>query len=302
MTHRKRLLISALASLASIAPLHFVRAASPTITLVVTTYDYPGVGTADPFGINSRGDVAASYLEKNASFGFIRYSDGTFSAPIADPEATGHVTNAEGINRSRVIDGSFFNRTTGYQGFILAGSTFHTIEIGISTFTFLFGINDAGDIAGEYVPSGSDTPFHAYARIAGTDLDIMIPGQTSSEAHGLNNLDQVAGDYTTDGGFVFHGFIRQADGTLTFPIDYPGAVNTFVNGINDQGWIVGTYELADGHEHGFFLKLPNTFVSFDYPAAGGTSLVGINNSGMISGRYLDTTVFLPHGFIAQVSR
>lgn len=93
-----------------------------------------------------------------------------------------------------------------------------------------------------------------------------MPGQTSSEAHGINNRGKVVGDYSADGGSVTHGFVRKADGSLTYPIDYPGAVNTYINGINDKGWMVDRYELADNKDHGFLLILPNTFVSFDYPA------------------------------------
>ena len=183
--------------------------------------------------------------------------------------------------------------------YILSGSTFTQFDIGPGLSTDLFGINDAGNLVGNY---GSTTlPNQAFVNLAGTTTLITIPGQFDASASGINNFNQVAGDYSTDGGALRHGFFRNSDGTLTFPIDCPGATITVQNGINDRGWIVGRYDFADNIDHGFFLKLPNTFISFDYPGATGTSLNGINRNGLISGRYTDAAG-LRHGYIAQVSR
>jgi len=46
-----------------------------------------------------------------------------------------------------------------------------------------------------------------------------------------------------------HGFLL-SDGTYT-TIDVPGASQTIANGINNEGYIVGYYIDADGHQHGF---------------------------------------------------
>ena len=85
-------------------------------------------------------------------------------------------------------------------------------------------------------------------------------------------------------------------GRLRFPIDPPGATATFPFGINDKGIIVGRYTDGAGTDHGFILKMPNSFVSFDYPGATSTSLNGINNQGLVCGRYDDGSGIL-HGFI-----
>ncbi len=82
------------------------------------------------------------------------------------------------------------------------------------------------------------------------------------------------------------GWCATADGTLTYPVDYPGADSTFMLGINDAGLIVGFW--TEGRNtHGFLLQLPDTFVSFDVPPSKGkgTLLAGINNLGVISGSY-----------------
>src|SRR6476620_5156343 len=54
---------------------------------VITTLDYPGTGNQTlPQKINERGDVVGVFLDSNGvSRAFVRFSDGSFSAPIVDP-------------------------------------------------------------------------------------------------------------------------------------------------------------------------------------------------------------------------
>ena len=48
----------------------------------------------------------------------------------------------------------------------------------------------------------------------------------------------------------YHGFLL-SNGTYT-SIDYPNATYTSANGINDLGEIVGRWDDATGHTHGFY--------------------------------------------------
>jgi len=86
---------------------------------------------------------------------------------------------------------------------------------------------------------------------------------------------------------VTHGYLREADGTLTFPIDYPGAVDTHLFGINDKGWMVGDFVDTEGVTHGLFLSSPTRFVVLDAPGSSYTVLSAINNQGTICGYYDD---------------
>jgi hypothetical protein len=97
---------------------------------------------------------------------------------------------------------------------------------------------------------------------------------------------------------TFHGYFRDTNGTLTFPIDFPGATSSRANGLNNRALIVRRYVYSAGQDHGFLLKRPSTFISFDYPGAAGTSFNGINNQGFISGRYTDGSG-IRHGFLAR---
>ncbi len=67
-------------------------------------------------------------------------------------------------------------------------------------------------------------------------------------------------------------------------IDYPGATNTQVNGINDAGDTVGFYVDAAQKTHGFLLK-QGKFTSLDFTGATATQARAINNAGDIAGYY-----------------
>src|SRR5208337_2095970 len=67
-------------------------------------------------------------------------------------------------------------------------------------------------------------------------------------------------------------------------INVPDAAwtNVNVNGINDAGQIVGTYQDASFNSHGF-LGVGGVLTTVDQPGASSTNVNGINNSGQIVG-------------------
>lgn len=83
-------------------------------------------------------------------------------------------------------------------------------------------------------------------------------------------------------------------------IAFPGAVTTWVGGINDLGTIVGSYDTlsASGLDigNGFIMNQQGLF-TLNFPGATETNLEGINNEGDIAGNYVDSDG-VPHGFIA----
>ena len=87
-------------------------------------------------------------------------------------------------------------------------------------------------------------------------------------AEGINLAGTIAGLYA-DASFVFHGFLRAPDGTIT-TFDAPGAVNgTTPSGINPAGAIAGTYSDASFVGHGFLRAPDGTITTFDPPGSTG---------------------------------
>src|SRR5213078_1635282 len=129
---------------------------------------------------------------------------------IDDP-STNFNTEAEGINGSGQIVGSFSNgRGTDFHGFVLSGGSFTTFDDPLSVSTQAFGINDTGQIVGSY----EDTRSHAFF-LSGTVFITINPSSTTtrSEAHGINNAGQIVGNFSDAIGS--HGFLRSSAGVFT---------------------------------------------------------------------------------------
>jgi len=78
-------------------------------------------------------------------------------------------------------------------------------------------------------------------------------------------------------------------------IDYPGAFNTGVFGINRTGELSGTFFGSDGVAHAFIYK-ERKFSAISFPKADRTFGFGINNTGSIVGYYIDSDN-VTHGFL-----
>jgi hypothetical protein len=300
MTNRNRLFICLLAGFIGLFPVGTFAQRAPSISVLVT-FDYPGTGNSTtPFGINQSGDIVGYYLDSSGvTRGFIRYHDGSFSAPIVEPNDTANFSRGTGINSAQTVVGDFLTvADNAFHGFILSGGSFTQFDIGTGFSTDLTGINDAGHFVGLF--GDLTQPNQGFVNINGTTTVLTIPGAVSSDLSGIDNFDRIVGGYN-DGASIGHGVLIAANGTATAPVDFPGATTTLLRGINDRGLVVGRYINADASVHGLFLKLPNTFVSYDYPGAVETSLNGINNAGFISGRYTDGAG-IRHGFVARVRR
>lgn len=93
-----------------------------------------------------------------------------------------------------------------------------------------------------------------------------------------------------------HGFLLK--GTKFTTLDYPGAMWTQPNAINDTGLIVGGWgtSLYSVDTHGFKL-VGKTYTSIDYPGAtDGTGVGGVNKKGDIVGSW-STGSDNCHGFL-----
>ncbi len=293
---------------------------------VITTFDYPGtVNVTSPQKINERGDIVGEFIDSSGVVrGFVRFSNGTFSAPIVDPNDTVGFTEGRGINNSRTVCGDYASPDGNNHGFFLSGGTFTEYDVPGAVSTTVLSINDPGDFTGGFDP-GSGI-FQGYVSVGGTITSFSVPGALVTLAYEMNNgrddsdhtgdrhSKQLVVGYYIDGSGILHGYYRDANGALHFPIDPPGSVQTILFGVNnrnkdaEQGqadeqhgkrWVVGRYADSSGVTHGLFFVPPNNFFTFDYPGSTFTSLNGINARGFICGRYADSSG-IAHGFIARV--
>src|SRR5215510_8453717 len=298
----KQILISSLAVL-FVFPLMgtFAQQAPNSFSIqVITTFDYPGTGNLTlPQKINERGDVVGEYIDSNGvTRGFVRFSDGSFSAPIVDPNDTVGFTEGRGINNSGTVDGDYVISDGTVHSFFLSGGNFTEYDVPGALQTNLLSINDAASFTGTFDP-GSGI-FQALINVGGALTSFSVPAAIATLAYEINNSNQLTVGYFIDSSGILHGYFRDANGALHFPIDPSGSVATVLFGLNDRNWVVGRYADASGVTHGVFFLPPNQFSTFDYPGSAFTSLNGINDRGIICGRYVDATG-IAHGVIARVT-
>jgi hypothetical protein len=110
-----------------------------------------------------------------------------------------------------------------------------------------FGINNRGDVAGEYTAAGGITD--GFIKLAGGAFHTLaVPGATETVALGLNDNDTVVGAYIdgTGASGTIHGFIWRIGGHFIMADDPNITGFTILNSINDEGDIVGFYEDSHG--------------------------------------------------------
>src|SRR5207249_2589750 len=229
--------------------------------------------------------------------GFVRFSDGSFSDPIVDPNDTVGFTEGRGINNSRTVCGDYLISDGTLHSFFLSDATFTEYDVPGALQTVLLGINDPGDFTGGF-DDGSGI-FQAFVSHGGTITSFSVPGAASTFAYEINNSKQLAVGYYIDSSGILHGYFRDTNGALHFPIDPSGSVGTILFGLNNRNWVVGRYADSSGVTHGLFFVPPSFFFTFDYPGSTSTSLNGINDQGFICGRYVDASG-IAHGILARV--
>ena len=173
-------------------------------------------------------------------------------------------------------------------GFLSSGGSYSAFEAPEPDVAiYPSGINDRGEITGEYIRSDSESGF-----VRGPDGRLTtfdVPGARATEASKINDGGQVVGRYSEDTRLVddssrVRGFVWYR-GTVT-RIDFPGAQHTLPTGINDRGDVVGYYVDDRDETHGFLWR-DRRFTPLDLVGARSPTPMDINDRGEIVGVYLD---------------
>jgi probable HAF family extracellular repeat protein len=220
---------------------------------VFTTIDVPdaldpGVSGTFVNGINAPGLLVGTYSVGSTFHAFF-YNNGNFiKLDPANVRSQGGFINAKGQ-----VVGTYRDSGQYRHGFIWLNGNFTTFNVpgdAIPLGTVAFGINDIGDVVGNYV-SASDGNRHGFLRRSnGVFTTFDVRGAVVTNAEGINNAGTIVGSYI-DEKDLFHGFVLK-NGIFTNPVDAPNSSgDTEINSINAKGQIVGLYFDSDGVEHGF---------------------------------------------------
>jgi hypothetical protein len=189
--------------------------------------------------------------------------------------------------------------TNGFANTGGEGGAFATLDAPGFAFTQLLGIDPLGTAAAGY---WSKDPAGATGQIAGTvtpmfagaifhSIDPLLPPNTNSQATGVD-VGTVLGQGTVVGFYqegpntspVFTAFSDTAGKITSFKV--PFSVSTQALGINDRGWIVGDYTIANGDMFGFLDK-SGRFITIDPFESRHSTANGINDHGNIVGFYVN---------------
>jgi probable HAF family extracellular repeat protein len=163
------------------------------------------------------------------------------------------------------------------------------------------GINDRGEVTGEYIRSDGESGFVRNRR--GRIRTFDVPDARGTEAAKINDRGQIVGRYSDDTPLVddssrVRGYVRHRGRTTR--IDFPRARHTHPTGINDRGHVVGYYVDRRGATHGFLWR-NRRFTTLDLVGARSPTPVDINDRGEVVGLYLDRAG-AAHGFLLRDGR
>ncbi|MBR8829327.1 MAG: hypothetical protein DSM107014_15750 [Gomphosphaeria aponina SAG 52.96 = DSM 107014] len=222
-------------------------------------FDAPGAAATLVWDMNENEEIVG-YFFTTPEFVEVKpfiLNDSNFIVPDLFPDRD-DIPDIEfsGINNNGQIVGFYFNEDfTDASGFFINEPNFNEIDatdvepiiINNADKIFPWGINDQGDIAGQFRDEkGTQGFFLEEDEIK----KINFPGADLTRARGLNNNDEIVGLFTLpETGDTWRSFIWEDDNFVE--IAFPGAVETLADNINDAGVIVGQYVDSEGNINGF---------------------------------------------------
>jgi uncharacterized membrane protein len=160
-------------------------------------------------------------------------------------------TLPNGINDQGVTVGQYEDQADVYHGYIFKGGKVKTLNDPNGGFTGSYGINfnydgKAGEmVVGAYTNSSGNQVGFLFQN--GTFTDITGPnGDLPAAANGINDAGAIVGGYDGNSGFLLEGT------NYTYPLNVPGAVETYAQDINDNGVITLVWKAPSGAYHGAF--------------------------------------------------
>jgi probable HAF family extracellular repeat protein len=154
------------------------------------TVDLPGTTFNQLLGVNNKGQAAGYYQDAAGNqHGYVHEKDGSFlvlNLPSASDQATG-------INDQGDVVGFMQPSPTATtsDGFLMHAGQIKKIDFPKSTFSQALGIDNHGDIVGDYTDANGT--MHGFEYHDGTYVSIDVPGASSTIVNGINNDGMIVG-------------------------------------------------------------------------------------------------------------
>jgi hypothetical protein len=207
-----------------------------------TTENYPNSMMTQVIGINNLGTTNGFYVDSNnVTHGFTDIH-GKFATVDYPASAFNQLLGQNDMGQAAGYYSLSADNTTPDFPYVyneLGGGVFQVITIPAATLgAQATGINNSQQVCGFYIDSNDIN--HGFLLNFGLLTRLDPPGAVFAQALGLNNKGQVVGVWM-DAAENTHGFVCSTqNGFVT--VDAPqGVGSTIVNGINDDGILVGFY-------------------------------------------------------------
>jgi hypothetical protein len=218
--------------------------------------NFPGSAQTQVTALNNGGVTVGFWVNgKGANHGFYAINGRHFHQvdfPTTN-NANPHFDQLLGVNDSDVAVGVYTDGQMNNHGYSynIATHRFRPINVSGDTDVTAAAINDLGDVAG-FAKNSAGTTEAFLKQSNGRLIRLNFPGASATQAFGVNNGDEVVGQYTvgTENNPPTHGFVW-APGLGFQNVDDPKGVGaTTINGVNDRGDLVGFYTDASGNTDG----------------------------------------------------
>ena len=215
---------------------------------VFTTYDFPGSLKTSFYALDNARKAAGHYKGTDNLYHGVIMEDGEltqYDFPGAIQTFIYGISDETGALSGNIVDEA---------GITHAFSGELTITFPGAVNTYGDFVNAAGAVVGSYIDA--DGMFHGFIRNPdGSFNTIDLPEMPNLEFLFVNTITDfgAVGFRAKAANDILRSYILMPDGTL-YEVRIPGSVITVVRNVNQDGSIVGYYDLADGRRHGFLGK------------------------------------------------
>ncbi|MFZ0687720.1 MAG: Ig-like domain repeat protein [Terriglobales bacterium] len=248
----------------------------------------PGAPADSTVSINNSGQVAGTVIvdpdSGETQVSLWSRTAGAQIVTIGDSSSAGAINDSGQIVGATTTDGQL-------QPFLWqAGVGTQIISVPGAVFSAANAINNSGVVVGF-----SDIPpnFEAFIWSASQGLQPLLPQYPDTRPVAINAASQVTGFYYPVPGGTNHAFLwSQADGLLD--LGSLGGGQSWGNGINDQGAVVGSSEVPCYADHGFLWTQASGMNDLS-SGCGPSTAWGINHAGWIVGNSDGIALWSPTG-------
>ncbi|MGO8794876.1 MAG: hypothetical protein ACLQLC_08645 [Candidatus Sulfotelmatobacter sp.] len=241
---------------------------------------YTGAKSTSVYGIDINGDLAGSYVDSKGKNHGLLLTGTSFSPTTIDyPKAANNSTVCYALNATDDVVCDYTNSSGNGQAVIYNGNPtqpWSKISIPGAAYVVAFGINKLGQVAGTfgYSSTGTQYGFLQSSPYNGTPTQLSDPDANGfTLATGVNKNGEVVAWWGDANNYIESS---SYEGGAWVSENFPGATNSYIGGVDDQGDLSYTWSDPYGNLHGgFYSAVTGNYYLFDYPGATGTRSYGI---------------------------